>query len=289
MSTVDRIHANAPRCELGESPVWSANERALYWVDIPRGYIHRFHPETEAHVCYRLPEDVGCIGLRAQGGFIAGLRSGIYLLSDDGMLERRIALNPNDRRYSRFNDGRVDPWGRFWAGTMWEPRDRNEAVLICVDAQHRTLAQRDDLMVSNGVAFSPDRRWLFHSDTPNRVLYRYPLDRHGMPGCREVVRRFPVQMGLGRPDGGTFDKDGCYWSAQYEGGALLRMTVGGDVIARIDLPVRYPTMPAFGGPDMRTLYITTAADPAPEASALSGAVLALRVDVPGCPEPLFAG
>ncbi len=278
--------------ELGECPVWSVREQVLYWADILAGRLHRLDPRDGSVSTLQLPEELGCFGLREQGGFIVALRSGIYLLDAQGQLGERLAENPTGAEYSRFNDGRVDPWGRFWAGTLWQPRDRNGGQLLRVDAEHRAQVMAGDVMVSNGLAFSPDRAWAYHSDTPNHVLYRYPLDEDGQPGPRQLLREFARGSG-GRPDGATFDSAGCYWSAQFDGGRVLRLSPDGQVLDEIQLPTRWPTMVAFGGEDLRTLYITSSREnrSAEELAdwPLSGCVFATRVNVPGCAEPLFAG
>ncbi|WON77745.1 6-deoxy-6-sulfogluconolactonase [Serratia sp. UGAL515B_01] len=278
--------------ELGECPVWSVREQALYWADILGRQLHRFDPLTGAVASIVLPEEIGCYGLRRQGGFIVALRSGIYLLSEDGTLGKKLADNPCNPADSRFNDGRVDPWGRFWAGTIWQPRDRNGAVLMRIDEHLRAEVMAADVMVSNGLAFSPDRAWMYHSDTPNHVLYRYALDADGDPGARQMVRTFNRGSG-GRPDGAAFDSQGCYWSAQFDGGRILRLAQDGTQLDEIRVPTRWPTMVAFGGPDLRTLYITSSREnrSAEELAEwpLSGCVFAVEVNVPGNPEPTFAG
>lgn len=278
--------------ELGECPVWSVREQVLYWADILGRQLHRLDPASGVVSSLTLPEDLGCFGLRCQGGFIVALRSGIYLLGEDGTLGNKLADNPSGPTDSRFNDGRVDPWGRFWAGTIWQPRDRNGALLIRIDEHLNAELMADDVMVSNGLAFSADRAWMYHSDTPNHVLYRYALDAAGQPGPRQTVRTFERGAG-GRPDGAAFDNEGCYWSAQFDGGRILRLAPDGTQLDEIRVPTRWPTMVAFGGPELRTLYITSSREnrSVEELAAwpLSGCVFSVEVDVAGCPEPCFAG
>ncbi|MDO9345474.1 MAG: SMP-30/gluconolactonase/LRE family protein [Pseudomonas sp.] len=278
--------------ELGECPVWSVREQALYWADILAGQLHRLDAQTSIVSSLTLTEELGCFGLRRQGGFIVALRTGIFLLGEDGVLGRKLADNPCGAADSRFNDGRVDPWGRFWAGTIWQPRNSNGGVLMRVDEHLNGQVMADDVMVSNGLAFSPDRSWMYHSDTPNHVLYRYPLDARGQPGARQTVRTFERAAG-GRPDGAAFDSEGCYWSAQFDGGRILRLAPDGTQLDEIHVPTRWPTMLAFGGPDLRTLYITSSREnrSAEELMTwpLSGCLFSVEVDVTGCPEPLFAG
>ncbi|MGL4415753.1 SMP-30/gluconolactonase/LRE family protein [Roseinatronobacter monicus] len=282
-------HAQAA---LGECPLWCGQTQRLWWVDIEAPAIHCFDPETGQNQTFALDENVGCIGLRAQGGFIAGLRSGLWLLDAKGRKEKLIANPQEDTRISRFNDGRVDPWGRFWAGTIYEPRDRPAAGLYRVNAALECQPMAGDIKVSNGVAFSPDRRWLYHSDTPAHVIYRYPLDpQTGEIGARTVFHQFP--FGNGRPDGAAVDAEGFYWSALYEGARVVRLSPEGEIVAEYPVPARCPTMCAFGGADLRTVYVTSACHGRPPEELAdwpeSGNLFAMRVDVPGQPEPRFAG
>lgn len=283
----------AARALLGECPVWAGDEGVLYWVDIEAPSLNRFDPSSGKNSVYPMPENIGCFGRREQGGFIAGLRSGLWLLDKQARPIECLARPVADTSISRFNDGRVDPWGRFWAGTIHEPRDAPLASLYRVgtDLGHERLA--GEVLVSNGVAFSPDRRWAYHSDTPNHVIYRYPLkpETGEILGPREVFHRFP--FGNGRPDGAAVDSEGYYWSALFEGGRVVRLSAEGEIVAEYPVPARCPTMCAFGGDDLKTLYVTSARHGRPaeelEAYPQSGNIFAMRVDVPGCPEPLFAG
>ncbi|ADP13199.1 Senescence marker protein-30 [Erwinia sp. Ejp617] len=280
------------QAELGECPLWSVEQQVLWFVDIIAPALHRFNPSSGEHQVWPVAEDIGCIGLCKDGGLIAVLRSGICFLNYRGEITRQIASNPGDAPHSRFNDGRVDPFGRFWCGSLWEPQDRNGAKLYRVDNQLKLTEQADDIMVSNGLAFTPDRLWMYQSDTPHGVLYRYPLDAvTGEIGQREVFRRFDAQHG-GSPDGAAMDSEGYYWAAMFDGGRVVRIdTRSGDIVDEIRLPVRWPTMVAFGGSDLKTLYITTSReDRSAEELAQypqSGDLFAVRVAVAGLPEPLF--
>ena len=280
----------ALQAELGECPTWSAREQVLWCVDILAPAIHRFDPRSGALESFPQQEEVGCIGLREQGGVIAALRSGVWLLDELGRPQRKIADNPGEAAKSRFNDGRVDPWGNFWCGSLWEPQDKNGALLCRVTPSLELEVKARDVKISNGVAFSPDRRWMYHSDTPNEVLYRYPLDENGEPGAREIFRRFDASGGV--PDGAAVDSEGFYWSAQFDGGRIVRIDpVSAQIVDEIALPVRWPTMVAFGGPDLKTLYITSSREDRTEEELArypqSGDILAVEVDVAGIAEPLF--
>lgn len=285
-----------PRCvleanaQLGECPRWDERARVLYWVDILAPALHRFDPATGIDETFALPEHIGCFALAEEGGFIAGLRSGIWTLDEAARPLRQLVANPEDTRTSRFNDGRCDASGRFFAGTIDEPKAGGHAHLYRL--KHGELdAVSAGLLTSNGLAFSADGRWLYHSDTPNFTIYRSPYDMAtGACGAREVWARIePTATDRGRPDGAAVDAEGYYWSAFYEGARVVRFAPDGTVDAVYPLPVRCPTMCAFGGDDLRTLYITTAragrsADELAR-EPLAGGLFAMRTDVPGLPEP----
>ncbi|WP_338574177.1 SMP-30/gluconolactonase/LRE family protein [Erwinia billingiae] len=279
------------QAELGECPVWSVREQVLYFVDILAPALHRFDPQSGKHQVFPVAEDIGCFGLNAQGGFVAALRSGVCMLDDNGKITQRIAPNPGDAERSRFNDGRVDRHGRFWCGSLWEPQDRNGGKLCRLD-EHLTLTvQAEDIKISNGLAFSPDSRWMYQTDTPNGVLWRYPMDEQGEIGPREVLQRFVQEEG-GLPDGAAVDSEGFYWAAMFDGSRVIRLDpADGRIVDEIPLPVRWPTMVAFGGEDLKTLYITSSREDrtAEELARYpqSGDVFAVRVAVAGIAEPLF--
>lgn len=283
-------HELTLQAELGECPLWSVKEQKLWLVDILAPAIHRYDPASGELESFALPEEVGCIGLREEGGLIAALRSGVWLLDEQCRPLRKVADNPGEASKSRFNDGRVDHFGRFWCGSLWEPQDRDGGKLCRVDSDYQ-LHVIDEVKISNGLAFSPDRRWMYHSDTPHGVLYRYPLDPNtGEHGPREVFRHFDAQGG--QPDGAAVDSEGFYWSAQFDGGRVVRVDPAtAEIVDEITLPVRWPTMVAFGGSDLKTLYITSSRENRTEEELatypLSGDLFAVRVDVAGVAEPCF--
>lgn len=278
--------------KLGECPRWDDVNQRLYWVDILAPAIHSYDPVTGEHRTFDVAEHIGCFSLADDGGFVAGMRSGIWLLSATGEQVRKLADNPEDLTQSRFNDGRCDSEGRFWAGTLDEPKAGNNAHLYRLD--DRGLVVMDDgLLTSNGLAFSPDQCWIYHSDTPNFVIYRHAYNvESGAVGNKETWVRFtPSAEDRGRPDGAAIDSQGYYWSTLYEGGRVVRISPAGQIVETYSLPVLCPTMCAFGGADLRTLFVTSARQGRPEAELQrypqSGGVFSLQVKVAGLIEPRF--
>jgi sugar lactone lactonase YvrE len=280
------------RANLGESPVWSVAEQVLYWVDINAPALHRFDPASGVDTAMPMPQAIGCVALRRGGGFIVALREGIWLAAANGALEAKLADAPYDPAHHRFNDGRCDRQGRFFAGYMNERRDANSAALVRLDPDGRLTEVVGDVMIANGLAWSPDGATMYHADTPTLTIHAYDYDiATGTPRNPRVFRQFSGPTD--RPDGAAIDSEGCYWSAFYRGGRIVRIAPSGDVLAEYAVPAMCPTMCAFGGADLRTLYVTTARQMRePEELARlpqSGGIFAMRVDVPGLAEPLYAG
>jgi sugar lactone lactonase YvrE len=272
-------------CILGESPVWLADSGTLLFVDIKGRRIHRFHPGDGAHESCAVDEDIGCIAPVKGGGMIAGLRSGLWLLDASGNKIRMLAGNPEDPFSSRFNDGRVDPRGRYLAGTVDELKAGGRAGLYRYDRRGLARLARG-LLTSNGLAFSPDGRTLYHADTPRFTVYRHDYDPEtGDAENRRVFIEFDrVATGGGRPDGAAVDADGCYWTALYDGGCVQRFSPEGEWMASHPTPASRPTMPAFGGADLKTLYVTSARD---ESTDAGGNLFVLAVDAPGLQTGIF--
>ena len=210
---------------------------------------------------------------------------------------QRLAAPPYDPAVERFNDGKCDPQGRFWVGTVYEPRDPPLAALYCWE-QGALTRRAAGITVSNGLAWGPDGHTMYWSDTKAHTVYAFDFDPvEGRLSARRVFASFaPRQPGQsldtygGRPDGAAMDAEGCYWVAMFEGQRVLRLSPSGEVLREVRLPIRCPTMPCFGGPDLKTLYITTAREKRPPEELaqqpLAGCVLALAVGVPGLPAHL---
>ena len=290
------------RATLGECPLWSLRDQALYWVDIAGKAIHRFDPASGQDHVWPTPSEPGCIALARAGGLVVALRDGFYRFATSTGTLSKIAEAPYDTSTMRFNDGRCDAQGRFWAGAMFEPRTAERASMWCLERGRVREGWGPNtglgVKVSNGLAFSLDGRTAYQSDTPNHVIYRFDVDpAAGTVGTRVVFAQLPDDRPSptygGRPDGAAIDAEGCYWSAQYEGGRVLRFSPAGKIIGVLHVPVRRPTMVAFGGPALTTLFVTSAREGAsPEELAefpQSGGLFACDVGVAGRPEPEYAG
>ena len=294
---------------LGESPFWHPHERMLYWVDIPAMQLRRCDTRGGPVESWAMPSEPGCIAPAATGGLVVALRDGIYRARGWGGDLACIARFSHDPRTTRFNDGKADPLGRMWAGTMYEPRDARKAALYSVDCRPGNgndgkpviELKAQDAITANGLAWSPDQKTVYWTDTPSHAIqaWDWDADSNVMRNPR-VFQQFPGkpdgwQAGDpgygGRPDGAAVDVEGNYWCAMYEGGRLLQFSPAGELLADIPVPAACPTMPCFGGDDLRTLYLTSARDkrPAAELAQLpnSGCVFSMRVETAGLPVNFF--
>ncbi|MES2740075.1 MAG: SMP-30/gluconolactonase/LRE family protein [Pseudomonadota bacterium] len=281
--------------QVGECPLWHPQQQALYWVDIEGFTVHRLVPSSGQHSAWRMDAEPSAIALHAEGGLVVALRTGFaHLNTEDGSV-RAIAAAPYDTATTRFNDGRADSAGRFWVGTIYEPRDLQAAEMYCLERGQVRLVWSGGMTVSNGLGFSPDQHTMYHADTTAHRVTRYAYDAAaGTVADPVTLHQFSTDKSHnygGRPDGAAVDSEGNYWCAMFEGGRLLRLSPAGAILEEIALPLRCPTMLAFGGADLRTLYITSASFKrgAEELASypLSGRVLSLRVAVAGRPEPVY--
>lgn len=291
MPEIELLHD--ARAAIGESPVWSAEEQALYWVDILEPALYRRHMDSGVVRRWPMPSPIGSVGLREGGGAVVALRSGLHALDFDSCALELVAPNPEaDNPATRLNDGKVGPDGRFWVGSMDDERhSRPLGALYRLGADHQCRRMLDGLVISNGLAWSADGNTLYHADTGAQTIHRYDYD----PASGEIDNPRLLAAGdvTGRPDGGATDVEGYYWSAAVSGAAINRFAPDGRLERRIELPVPRPTCPCFGGPDLKTLFVTSLRAGLGEAELaqfpLSGGVLALEVDVPGVPVSVYRG
>jgi sugar lactone lactonase YvrE len=283
-----------PASLLGESPFWHPDEAALYWCDIPGRQLNRWHPGAQAHQHWQFDTEPGCCAPMPGGHLLLAMRDGLFRFDPRDGTREALCDPPYEPTQERFNDGKADPQGRLWVGTIFEPRT-SAAAAVYRWAGGELKRMAGDVTVSNGLGFSPDGRTLYRSDTSAHRVMAHDLDPfEGTLSRTRVLVQFPVkQPGQdlatygGRPDGAAVDCEGAYWCAMFEGQRLLRIAPDGRVLQALQLPVRCPTMPCFGGPDLRTLFVTTSREkrPADELAAqpLAGCVLHTRVEVPGLP------
>ena len=283
---------------LGESPMWHPREQCLYYCDVPGRRLQRFDPARGELKHWDFDCEVACCAPMQGGALLLAMRDGLWQFDPASGERSQLAKPPYDPAKQRFNDGKCDPQGRFWVGTIYEPREPALAALYCFS--HGKLERKaDGITNSNGLAWSPNGRTMYWSDTKAHTIYALDFEpASGDIANRRVFASFPVkQAGQalegygGRPDGAAMDVEGCYWSALFEGQRLLRFAPDGSIVRELKLPVRCATMPCFGGHDLKTLYITTARENRPAAELLeqpfAGCVLALDVEVPGLPVNVF--
>ena len=287
-------------CQLGESPFWHPHEQMLYWVDIPGKKIQRANVYLGSVESWDLPTEPGCIAPAASGGLVMALRHGVFRARTGGGPLQHIATLDYDPSRMRANDGKCDALGRFWIGTVDESRQAHDAALYCLDGRGGApLVSRKagPATTANGLAWSPDGRTLYWADTPAHVVWAWDFEPDSCTlGQRRTFHQFdPKPTGWqfdqpgyqGRPDGAAVDIEGNYWVAMFEGRRLCQFAADGRLLAELPTPLQCPTMPCFGGDDLRTLYLTSAcyhrsADEL-QAFPLSGCVLSMRVEVPGLP------
>lgn len=279
---------------VGESPVWSVREQALCWVDIPAGRVQRWQPTSGELFVRDFGQAIGSIGLRESGGLVLAMKAGFAVLDDLATGTPQVLGNPElNLPTNRLNDGKVSPDGRFWAGSIDDrPVKERVAHLYRFDPDYRYRRMASGLIASNGLAWSPDGRTLYHSDSRGGAIWRHDYDLEtGVIGSRELF--VAMQPEWGRPDGAAVDAEGCYWNCGIGAGRLNRFSPTGELIEYIELPITHPTMPCFGGPDLSTLYITSLREGLSEQllaqTPQAGGVFALKPGVAGTPIALFKG
>ena len=282
---------------LGECPLWSPLEEILYWIDIEGRQIHRYNPSTGSNDTRSVPARPGSIVLTDEPGvlLLAMEHELVWFRWETSELKSFVALEPEGNG-NRLNDGRTDPAGRYVVGSMWaNPSDgRSTGSLYSVEGDGSFTVVGTNIGVSNGLAFDPVRERAYFADTSTKKVIRWDYDVLTASRSNEMV--FCDYQNLpGLPDGACVDADGCYWSASVYGWSVIRITPDGTIDRRIELPLEKPSMPAFGGPDLDTLFISTIGPKGGRPSepgkngAIPGSLLALNAGVKGLPETPFAG
>jgi len=288
---------NDVRCQipgadfLAEGPHWSSVDKRLYWVDILAPAMISGDPVSGYRSVTRLPELVGVVIPRRRGGFVAATESGIKLIDESGALHDWISPEA-DKPGNRFNDGKCDRHGRLWVGSLAINTEPGQGALWRIETDGTATLMQSDTHVSNGLGWSPDDRTFYFTDSAKRVIYAYEFDiASGELANRRTFATVAADGGV--PDGLTVDADGFVWSAQWDGWCLTRYDPDGKIDRVITLPVPRPTSCTFGGPDLSTLYITTArvrlSSQQLKEAPLSGSVLAMDTAFMGQEETCFGG
>ncbi len=278
----------AAGAELGECPVWDSRTHRLVWVDIPAGRIHLTDVGSGRSDLIEVPLPVGAVALRAAGGFVAALEDGFWIV-DDAIY--RLTPVPEARPGLRFNDGKCDPDGRFWAGTMAYNQSRGAGALYRLDPDGGATQMLQGVTISNGLAWSPDGRTMYYVDTPTQRIDALSF----VPATGDILdRRLAVRIPpeAGAPDGMTIDEEGGLWVALWGGGAVHRY-LDGRLERVIKLPVSQPTSCTFGGENLDELYVTSAweglSTTERHEQPLAGALFVARPGMRGVPAAAYAG
>jgi len=275
------------RAKLGEGPLWDTRAAVLRWVDILPGQVHRFDPATGEDTVFDVGEPVGAVAVRRDGGLVLATETGISTCAEDGSDREELHPVTTIPPGGRFNDGKADPWGRFWAGTMLDGTD-GAAAFYRLDPDGLLYTMLTGVSVSNGLGWSPDGKTMYYVDTKTGGVDAFDHE----PGNGEIAnRRRLVDIERGWPDGLTVDAEGCLWVALWDGWAVRRYSPEGKLLDTVELPVQRVTSCAFGGTDLSTLYITSARAglPDPDRQPHAGSVFAYDAGVAGQAPGEWAG
>ena len=287
----------ALRCQTGESPVWHTASQSLYWVDIPAGRLHRWCLVDQQHQSWQFDQQLGCIAALPSGDWLGAMEDGVYRLgvaAGGPTTATQMVGVRHAHAGMRFNDGRCDRQGRFWVGSMV----MDMSLGVPAGALYRLQGQGpgvrldkilDDFLTPNGLGFSPDGRTMYLSDSHPQRQCVWAFDYDPIEGVPSRRRLFIDKLPAGRPDGAAVDADGCYWITGNDAGVVYRYTPEGRLDRTLTVPVAKPSMCAFGGPGMDTLFVTTIRLPTAGPDAPDGALFALRPGVVGEEEAGYGG
>lgn len=280
------------RCALGEGPLWHPEEQVLYWLDIMGKDLHRFDPSTGEHTVTGLGVMASAMGARRDGSFVMATSQGFAFWDPRQKAFTPIANpDPDQTDDARFNDGKTDPQGRFWAGKMSNVSSNS---LFRLNPDLSIERMENGIGISNGLGWSPDAHRFYFTDTAANTIYVFDFDPgSGAIANRRVFARVPDTQGEGYPDGLAVDSQGFVWSARWRGWKIVRYDPDGKIEREVPLPAEFVTSCTFGGSQLDVLYITTAsAEVAAERQTgqpHAGGIFRLHTRVSGLPEPLFKG
>jgi sugar lactone lactonase YvrE len=286
MASFELVHS--PLAELAEGPVW--HEKALWWVDIHAGTLNRWEPASGESSSRATGDSLGAACPCVDGRWILARRRGFAFLDwKSGEISPMASVDlPADQR---LNDGKCDPSGRFWAGSMGEPPGQKNAFLFVLEENGRTRQVLDGISLSNGLAWSGDGNTMFHVDSLEQSLTAYEFRQaDGTLGKGRLLACFPESMGC--PDGIAIDRDDNLWVAMWGGSAVVRIDgQSGSILQKIDLPVRQPSSCCFGGARLDQLYVTSAwsgmDDAQRQRDPLAGSIFQIPTSTPGIATRLF--
>lgn len=279
--------------QLSESPLWCSRTKRLWWVDGVKCKLHAYDLASLRHDTYELPgKNAGCCMLRASGGLVVAIDQTLHAFDPVTQAVVPLTTPESNRPGNRLNDGKADRRGRIWIGTMNAAVFEPDGSLYRVDPDLSATHQFDDVIIPNSIAFSPDDRIFYFSDTRRTTIWAFDFDIHaGLIANRRIFS--DTSSHPGRPDGSTVDAEGFLWNAEIMGGRLVRYAPDGRIDRIVPVPVERPTCCAFGGPALDILFVTSmsvglTADRL-ATQPLAGGLFALDVGVRGLPEPAFAG
>lgn len=280
------------KATLGEGPFWDARKQKLYWVDIMEKKIHIHHPDTNENEFITVDHLIGTVVARESGGFIAATQHGFYEVAEDGT--QTLIVDPEkELPDNRFNDGKCDPAGRFWAGTMHLDENEPSGSLYVLDQNLQVKKMLSNITISNGLAWTDDHKTMYYIDSPTKqvVAFDYDLSTGSISNKRVVVT---IPEGEGIPDGMTIDADGNLWVAQWGGYKVSKWDPKtGKRLDEVKVPAKQVTSCVFGGKNLDELYITSARRGLDEeeltAYPHSGGVFRVKTDVKGSETFLFKG
>ena len=286
-------HVLSVNCNHGEGPVWNAVEQKLYWVDMLVSQIHTYHPASDTHAMFQFDDYVCAMAFRESGGLVLATHK--HFAFWDGKDPKNLDIITEvegDLSENRFNDGAVDPQGRFWAGTMAMNAAADAGNLYRLDADLTVYKMITNTTIANGMGWTTDQQTMYFTDSTPKIIYAYDYD----PESGNISNRrdaIDTTDKPGVPDGMTMDIDNYIWTARFNGSNVTRYAPDGTVDRVVEIDAEKVTSCTFGGPDLKDLYITTSSigmsDDDLKAKPKSGDIFRVRVDVPGQPEPLFKG
>ena len=272
---------------LGECPLWDDRARTLYWIDTRAPALYRWAPDGQKRA-WPMKELVGSFAFRQDGGLLLGLQSGVYTFDLETGELHPFAQPELDKPANRMNDGRCDRAGRFWVGTMSDVTREPKGSLYRIEPGGSCDRLLQDIVVPNSITWSPDSKTMYFADTYRHSIWTFDYD---LDAGAISNRRLFAETNPGRPDGSAMDSEGCLWNCEYAGGRVVRYTPSGRADRVVQIPADNPTCCAFGGSDLRTLFVTSARQRLTreelQRQPLAGSVFAVSVGVSGLPEARF--